>query len=80
MMQPLLPLPASRAFAARVVNSDDVGRLIDRARILLDNAISALADAEHVVPEVGPIADELDRLRDRVVQAWHQLDEPSLPF
>jgi hypothetical protein len=59
---------------------DDVGRLLDRTRILLTNAIAALADAEHVVPEARDIADDLDRLKERLMRAWECLPEPELPL
>jgi hypothetical protein len=74
-----LDLP-QRSYQRPVVHIDDIGRALDRSRILLDNAIRELLSAAHMAPEAEGLAEELGHIKTRLVSAWENLEEPALPF
>jgi hypothetical protein len=74
-----LDLP-QRSYQRPVLHVDDLGRTLDRSRILLDNAIRELTSVAHITPEAESIADAIGLIKDRLVKAWEELEEPSLPF
>ena len=75
-----LALHPARLVRTRVLHPDDIARLLERGRILLSASCEALIEAEHMVPEAGELADELDRLLPRVRALIDRYDEPALPL
>ena len=75
-----LPLPLSRTVRTRILHPEDIARMLERGRILLSASCEALIEAEHMVPEAGKLADELDRLLPRVRALVDRYDEPALPL
>ncbi len=75
-----LPLPPSRTVRTRVLHPEDIARMLERGRILLSASCEALIEAEHVVPEAGELADELDRLLPRLRTLVDRYDESDLPL
>jgi hypothetical protein len=81
MMQDLLPLATPRSTRRRqAMNVDDLGRVLDRCRILLGSAMEELDTISDIIGEAGPIADQLEHLKAEVVHLWDGLPEPELPL
>jgi hypothetical protein len=74
-----LDLP-QRPYQRPVMHVDDIGRALDRSRILLDNAIRELLSVAHTVDEAQDIAEALIQSKERLVRAWDDLAEPELPL
>lgn len=79
MTTDLLPL-RERPFQRPAVHIDDIGRALDRSRILLDNAIRELLSVAHTVDEAQCLAEKLGQIKATLVKAWNELEEPELPL
>ncbi len=64
----------------RIVHVDDVGRALDRARILLGSVYDELLSAAHLAPQADELAGRVELLKAEVVQAWERLPAPELPL
>jgi hypothetical protein len=74
-----LDLP-QRSYQRPVIHVDDLGRTLDRARILLDSSIRELSSVAHITPDAEGLAAEISQIKARLVKAWEELEEPTLPF
>jgi exonuclease VII small subunit len=79
MTTDLLPL-TQPSYQRPLVHIDDIGRALDRARILLDSSIRELRSAAHVAPEAEGLAEELAAVKAKLVKVWNELEEPELPL
>ena len=82
MTEMQLPLATPRTMRRRrqAMHVDDLGRALDRVRILLGSSIEELDVIADIVPETGEIADQLDRIKEQIVDLWDGLPEPELPL
>jgi hypothetical protein len=75
-----LALHPARLVRTRVLHPDDVAQRLERGRILASAACEALIEVEHLVPEAGPLADDFDRLLERLRGLVETYDQPELPL